>query len=108
MTDTDTAKILLCSDCSKEATIENINGWLIYYYRGQGYYANCGCEAMSYTTLSNQQARELLNYRAPRRTGVHNMSQKVLHWPYCGNCGLVALKNDISRKALRQVCTWEE
>lgn len=59
-------------------------------------------------TLSPRQARELLEYRGNRRTGVHNLTQKVLHWLYCGNCGLVALKNDVSRKALKGACTWED
>lgn len=38
------------------------------------------------------------------RRGVHQMTRRVCHWPYCARCGLVALKNDASRKALRSDC----
>lgn len=29
---------------------------------------------------------------------------KCLPWPYCAKCGLIALKNDVSRQALRKEC----
>lgn len=34
----------------------------------------------------------------------HHMAGRVLHWPYCLTCGLVALKNDATRAALRAPC----
>lgn len=40
--------------------------------------------------------------------GPHNMSKRILHWPYCARCGLVALKNEATRKALRKECVTEE
>lgn len=44
------------------------------------------------------------------RRGPHNMSGKLkrLPWAYCKRCGLMALKNDASRKALRAECVTEE
>jgi hypothetical protein len=46
--------------------------------------------------------------KATVRRGSHNMSGKVLHWRYCRNCGLIALKNDVSRKAIAKQCEWLE
>lgn len=40
------------------------------------------------------------------RTGVHNFSRKILHWPYCLNCGLVLIKNDVTRRAAKAACRW--
>lgn len=40
--------------------------------------------------------------------GPHAMTRRVLHWPYCARCGLVALKNDRSRAALKRECVTEE
>lgn len=34
----------------------------------------------------------------------HVMTGKVCHWRYCKNCGLVELKNDVTRQRLRQRC----
>lgn len=36
--------------------------------------------------------------------GVHSFAKKVLHWPYCAHCGLVMLKNDVSRRAVKGAC----
>lgn len=52
--------------------------------------------------------RSFLDQKGNRRTGTHNMSKRVISWPYCSNCGLIALKNDATRKALKQACTWED
>lgn len=38
----------------------------------------------------------------------HSMTKRIAHWPYCAHCGLVALKNDVSRKKLKQPCVVEE
>ncbi len=29
----------------------------------------------------------------------HNMSGRAVSWPYCKSCGLIGLKNPVSRKA---------
>jgi hypothetical protein len=43
-----------------------------------------------------------------KRTGPHQMTRKILHWSYCAHCGLVALRNDETRKALKARCEWIE
>lgn len=58
--------------------------------------------------LSAKEKADLLKSEGVTRTGPHNMKGKVLHWPYCGNCGLLALKNDVSRAALRSLCRHKE
>ena len=45
---------------------------------------------------------------AARRTGPHRFTERVCHWPYCSRCGLVLLRNDVSRRAAGQPCVWEE
>ena len=34
----------------------------------------------------------------------HHFNRKVMHWFYCSGCGLVALKNEITQKAMRKPC----
>lgn len=34
----------------------------------------------------------------------HNFNKKVCHWMYCSGCGLVALKNDATRKRMEKSC----
>lgn len=34
---------------------------------------------------------------------------KRMPWPYCTRCGLIALKNEATRRAMKQPCeTWED
>lgn len=40
--------------------------------------------------------------------GPHQMTKRVLNWPYCSRCGLVALRNDATRIALKAQCVTEE
>lgn len=42
------------------------------------------------------------------RRGPHQMTQKLLHWRYCARCGLLNLKNDSTRRALKRECVTEE
>lgn len=42
------------------------------------------------------------------KRGPHQMTKRVLHWTYCARCGLVALKNDVTRRALKAQCVTEE
>lgn len=39
--------------------------------------------------------------------GPHSMTRKVLNWSYCAHCGLVALRNEATRQALRRECIRE-
>lgn len=34
----------------------------------------------------------------------HSFNKKVCHWMYCSGCGLVALKNDSTKKRMKQSC----
>lgn len=34
----------------------------------------------------------------------HQWKGKLLNWNYCVHCGLLALKNDATRKAIRAAC----
>jgi hypothetical protein len=55
--------------------------------------------------MTQQEAQRFVaRYGGHVRTGSHNLAGRVLHWPYCLTCGLVALKNDASRVALRAPC----
>lgn len=42
------------------------------------------------------------------RRGSHAMTKKILNWPYCAHCGLVALKNEASRRKLKEPCVTVE
>lgn len=42
------------------------------------------------------------------RRGPHAFTRRILHWAYCSKCGLVLLKNDVSRRAAKQQCEWME
>lgn len=44
--------------------------------------------------------------KAVVRRGPDNMSGRMLNWPYCTRCGLVALKNTVTRTALKKQCEW--
>lgn len=46
--------------------------------------------------------------RGTLKSGVHTFNRKILNWPYCGRCGLLALKNEATRRAMRQACVVEE
>ena len=50
------------------------------------------------------------NMQTIKKSGPHNMQKrfKRLPWPVCMMCGLVGLKNDATREALRKPCTWLE
>jgi hypothetical protein len=38
------------------------------------------------------------------RKGVHEFTARILHWPYCKHCGLMLIKNDVSRRAASGTC----
>ena len=62
----------------------------------------------NFRTLSSKEALEFLRLQGKRVTRVHALTEKICHWPYCKHCGLVALKNDPTRKALKGPCLSEE
>lgn len=56
-----------------------------------------------------EDARAFLNARGRVRVGDHEPRHvKRLSWPYCIHCGLLYLKNDVTRAALRKKCVSEE
>lgn len=58
--------------------------------------------------LSPSEMRDFLRYQPKMKSGVHALTQKIMHWKYCNNCGLMALNNDVTRKALKQPCVYED
>lgn len=36
--------------------------------------------------------------------GTHNFNLKILNWSYCSKCGLIALKNKATQKAMKKRC----
>jgi hypothetical protein len=63
---------------------------------------------MSYNQLSPADAKAFLAANGLKRTGPHRMTQRLLNYMYCANCGLLNLKNDVTRAALKKVCMWED
>ena len=49
-----------------------------------------------------------LSSKGQKRVGTHSMTKPVLHWRYCAHCGLMNLKNDVTKRALRQPCVTYE
>lgn len=53
--------------------------------------------------------RAFLDARGTRVVRAHNpKSIRRIPWPSCVHCGLLYLKNDATRKALRSPCVTEE
>jgi hypothetical protein len=61
-----------------------------------------------WTTLSREEQRAFWARKGTIKRRPHAMTKKVLHWSYCAGCGLVALRNEITRQALRNPCETEE
>ncbi len=59
---------------------------------------------MKQTWYKIENVSEFLAYRGQRKEGPHQMSDRILHWLVCSRCGLVALKNETTRKILRKSC----
>lgn len=51
---------------------------------------------------------EFLAEKGSKRSGPHRMTKQIVSWWYCANCGLIALKNDVSCKAVKAKCIWED
>lgn len=58
--------------------------------------------------LNATERRAWLTATGQRRTAAHRLKGRVCHWVYCDRCGLVCLKNDVSRRAVAAPCVWEE
>ena len=54
--------------------------------------------------LSPAEMQEFLAHPGVKRIGSHAMTKSIFHWRYCAHCGLLALKNEATRKALRGPC----
>jgi hypothetical protein len=52
--------------------------------------------------------RAFLSQRGTFTTKPHEFTKRILHWPYCARCGLVALRNAPTRKLMAKLCTVEE
>lgn len=53
--------------------------------------------------------RAFLAERGTRNVGAHNPKQrKRLPWPVCSRCGLLYLRNEATRRAVRAACVVEE
>lgn len=63
---------------------------------------------MNEGTILTGEAKRLWLLGGKLRTGPHSFARKLLHWPFCSRCGLLLLKNDVTRQAARRPCTWEE
>lgn len=63
-----------------------------------------------WTTLAPSEVREFLSRKGQRREGTHAFKQhKRIPWPMCRHCGLLALRNEATRRAMRAKCiTWED
>ena len=48
--------------------------------------------------------RAFLAERGSRRERPHAFTKRVCSWPYCKHCGLVALKNEVTRRAMSAPC----
>lgn len=61
----------------------------------------------NFQSLSTSEASVFL-VSGSKRTGTHRMTERVLHWCYCANCGLLNLKNEATRRAMKKSCQWIE
>lgn len=57
-----------------------------------------------YRRLSASEARDLLRETGQRTVGPHRMTGKILYWPFCVRCRLIALGNRATRRELRRPC----
>jgi len=60
--------------------------------------------ATKYKRLTSKEASTLLNAVDTEPKKPHAFNRQILHWPYCGRCGLMALKNKATRKAMKKPC----
>jgi hypothetical protein len=60
------------------------------------------------TITGREAVRAFLAEQGRRVVGSHQMTKRICHWPYCARCGLVALKNERTRRALAAPCVTTE
>lgn len=61
-----------------------------------------------WSRASAAEAAAILHSKGTKRVRPHNLSRCVHHWRACAYCGLMNLKNEATRKALKQKCVvWE-
>ncbi len=56
--------------------------------------------------LSSKDARAFITSKGTKHVGTHVMKEQLLHWRFCSNCGLLNLKNEVTRLAMRKACVW--
>lgn len=57
-----------------------------------------------YQTLYGGDARAFLDDKGRKSVGVHALKGRICAWAYCVRCGLLDLRNDATRKAMRAPC----
>lgn len=62
--------------------------------------------AKEWSRVTNVSA--FLASKGTKRTGSHRFTGKTLHWPYCVQCRLILLKNEVTRRAAKAPCVWED
>jgi hypothetical protein len=55
-----------------------------------------------------ENVRAFMAQQGTKRTGDHNFSGRVLHWPYCKVCGLLLLRNAATQRAAAATCVTYE
>jgi hypothetical protein len=58
--------------------------------------------AVEYTHITD--VRGFLSQRGVRNVGPHAFTRKILNWSCCTRCGLLALKNDATRREMKKPC----
>jgi hypothetical protein len=59
----------------------------------------------TWTTMPSSDVREFLARKGAKRVQEHAFKlRKRIPWPICAHCGLLALRNDRTRKAMREKC----
>jgi hypothetical protein len=64
--------------------------------------------AVEWQSLSASDRKDFLSAKGQVRRAPHKFTMKVLHWRACSTCGLLPLRNELTRKAIRAACVWEE
>ena len=54
--------------------------------------------------MSKQAKRARWKQRVYKQNVAHSFNRKVLNWVYCSGCGLLALNNEVTRRAMNKPC----
>jgi hypothetical protein len=64
-------------------------------------------KSSGWSVLSRDEQLEFMSREGKVIRRPHDFSRRALHWSYCGQCGLVALKNEATRLAMKAPCETE-